>query len=343
MRRLKILKIYFIFWLFVFFMAYSNWEMGITFFMATLSFNIIIMTLLAIGTVIILTAAVKLVMLIGTFGTLAYKKGKALEFYLHGLDKVVPANVANMLEQRAKKGALYFTHSEAREIVDLLENKFSNTKTYINFFISTALMIGLLGTFTGLLQAIDQMGAIVLSLNGDINIGEVIASFAGPLSGMAVGFGSSLFGVIAAIILGFKGYILDRNQAAFIEDIEDWLKGKTIESHGVVKDDGTVVDSGDTSYIEKFVDKLGEMAKSFDNFEKSNEELGEILSTSIKTNVDKAQEERDMLENVLNVLKELNVNQYTMLSTMEKSFNEMLEVMFTMNNNIKKLSSNENN
>jgi hypothetical protein len=42
-------------------------------------------------------------MLAGTFGVLSYKKGKALEFYLNGIGKLMPATIANMFEKKGKK------------------------------------------------------------------------------------------------------------------------------------------------------------------------------------------------------------------------------------------------
>ncbi len=78
-----------------------------------------------------------------------------------------------------------------------------------------SLMIGLLGTFSGLLIALNEMGRIILSLQGDVNIGEVMHSLNGPISGMSVGFGSSLFGVASAIVLSVKGYIFREKPGCF--------------------------------------------------------------------------------------------------------------------------------
>lgn len=47
---------------------------------------------------------------------------------------------------------------------------------------------------------------------------------------MAIGFSASLFGVSSAIILSSMQYLLSRNQNAFLEDVENWLKNKFIES-----------------------------------------------------------------------------------------------------------------
>lgn len=70
------------------------------------------------------------------------------------------------------------------------------------------MLVGLLGTFVGLVEAIDSMGQIILSLNGDVDIKQIMQDFSGPLSGMAIGFGASLFGVVSAVVLGLNGYIL---------------------------------------------------------------------------------------------------------------------------------------
>ena len=63
-------------------------------------------------------------MLAGTFGIIAYKKGKALEFYLNGITKVMPATIAHMFNRRAKKGVIYFSEQEAKDMLKkLLDEK----------------------------------------------------------------------------------------------------------------------------------------------------------------------------------------------------------------------------
>lgn len=230
MRRLKILKVLFVFWLFLFFLIVLAFKTLKMFFLAGLDFNIPMMVMLSVGSLLIFQSAIKLTMLAGTFGIMAHKKGDELEYYLKGIDRIMPATIAHMFHHRAKKGVLYFTGEEAKEVVEWLHGKFLSVKNYVTFFTNSALMTGLLGTFAGLLISIDKMGSIVMSLTGDINIGEVIAGFAGPIAGMATGFSSSILGVVVAMVLGFELYLLNRSEEAFIDDIEDWLKGKIIES-----------------------------------------------------------------------------------------------------------------
>jgi len=343
-RRLKILKIYFVLWIFLAFLIYSNFDTAVTFFMATITFNVAIVTVLGIGLVIIFSAAFQLSMLTGTFAILRYKKGEQLEFYLRGIHKTFPENVANMFKNRARKKVLFFTKQEIDDVSQWLEEKFSNTKTYITFFTGTVLMIGLFGTFTGLLQAIDEMGSIILGLSGDINLAEVIAGFAQPLGGMAIGFASSLFGVAAAIILSIMGYILNRNEAIFLEDVHDWMKGQIVEGQVFTEDGsmGTASASGASSsmsggMMDLFVDNISALSEQMEKYNKSNEAMFGMLSDSIDNGNETTQKQMIVLENISSGLKELNINQFSNANIMEESLEEVSGAIMNENKTMKKM------
>jgi len=241
-------------------------------------------------------------------------------------------------------------------LMSWLVEKFSNQKIYINFFISTALMIGLFGTFTGLLKSIDEMGGIILSLGGDINLGEVIASFSGPLGGMAIGFGSSLFGVATAIVLGIKGYILNRTQEVFLEDVENWIKDKVIESQtsdvlqkiqhtagvgtipmgssGGVSGGSSNVGSG---MLELFIDNMGTLSSKFDESMKANEVLFTALTESTDGNTELIRNQFSIFETMANGLKELNVSQFSNATMMEESLQNISNATMVQNKNIKEM------
>lgn len=345
MRRLKIFKIYFVFLLFLFFLVYANFKMIVVFFMATLTFNIAVLTALTIGLIIIMTAAYKLIMLAGTFGTIRYKKGKQLEFYLNGIQKVMPPNIARMFQSRAKKGALYFTFKESQDVSEWLEEKFSNQKVYINFFISTSLMIGLFGTFTGLLKSIDDMGGIILSLTGDINLAEVIAGFAGPLGGMAIGFGSSLFGVASAIILSVMGYILQRNQEILIEDIDDWMSGQIVDTPPdaagntvVATSDGGGAGGGvGGGFINTFIESISDFSNKVEHLSRSNEAMTDLLKENLESSSSTVQNEVLILESISNSIKEQNINQYSSTNMLEESLQEISTATMNENKTLKQI------
>lgn len=342
MRRLKILKIYFVLWMFLFFIIYANFDTAVTFFMATLTFNVAIVTVLGIGLIIIFSAAFQLTMLTATFAILRYKKGDQLEFYLRGIHKVFPQNIANMFKNRARKKVLFFTKQEIDDVSQWLEEKFANQKSYINFFTGTVLMIGLFGTFTGLLKAIDEMGSIILGLSGDINLAEVIAGFAQPLGGMAIGFASSLFGVASAIILSIMGYILNRNEAIFIEDVYDWMKGQIVEGQVLPSDSPSSAPapiSGATSggMMDLFVDNISALSDQMEKYNKSNEAMFGMLSDSIDNGNDTTQKQMVVLENISSGLKELNINQFSNANIMEESLQEVSGAIMNENKTMKKM------
>lgn len=326
--------------MFLFFIIYANYDTAVTFFMATLTFNIAIVTVLSIGLIIILSAAFQLTMLTGTFAILRYKKGEQLEFYLQGIHKVFPTNIANMFQNRARKKVLFFTKQEIDDVSAWLDDKFSNTKTYITFFTGTVLMIGLFGTFAGLLKAIDEMGSIILGLSGDINLAEVIAGFAQPLGGMAIGFASSLFGVASAIVLSIMGYILNRNEAIFLEDVNDWMKGQIVQGQ---VDDGTpgnTVGAGSMAsgnMMDLFVDNISALSTQMEKYNKSNEAMFGMLSESIDSGNETTQKQMTVLENISGGLKELNINQFSSANIMEESLQEVSGAIMNENKTMKKM------
>ena len=347
MKRLKIIKSYAVLWLFIYFLVYSNIDAMATFFFATLTFNLAVLTILVIGIIVILKSTMNLVMLAGTFGILAYKKDN-LTFYLQGIEKIMPANIAHMFHSRAEKGVLLFTSDESRTVVEWIDEKFSNQNRYINYFISTSLMIGLLGTFTGLLVSIDQMGKIILSLSGDIDLGEVIRGFAGPLGGMAVGFGSSLFGVVSAIILGIMGYILNKNQEQLIEGVEDWLKGRIIDSGGATVSAGVPGTSAGaelpehrSSFMDVFIDNIASLTKEMAKISLTNERLHSITIASVQQTRDEHEVNLDLFEsmnnNLTNIATTLSSNSTQLsdqseqigllLTTLETNLKEQLNVL----------------
>jgi hypothetical protein len=254
--------------------------------MSTLTFNIAIVTLLAIGTIMLLKGAKEVVMLAGTFGVLMYKK-RNLPFYIRGISKVLPGNIADKIKKRVENNLLVFTQQEKEEILSWIDEQFANQNKYNNFFIGTVLMIGLLGTFSGLLGAIGSMANIVMSLSGsEINISQVMAGFSGPLSSMAVGFGSSLFGVISAILLSIKGYLLNRAQASLLDGVENWLNTNTVDTLQIQKEDraenGLEIMQKQPAFMDIFVDKMGELHKEIHMLNQNNKTLHEMFMNSMK-------------------------------------------------------------
>ncbi|WP_263833868.1 MotA/TolQ/ExbB proton channel family protein [Sulfurospirillum oryzae] len=295
MKRIKVLKAYLIIWLFILYVVYTNAELLGVFFMATVIFSTAIVGLLAVGSLYQIVSGYDIMMLGGTFGALAYKK-TGYEFYIKSIDSLLPANIAHMLKMRKSQQKMLFTQEESRNIIEWLDSKFRKQKAYINFFINTAMLIGLLGTFVGLVEAIDNMGQIILGLNGDIDIKQIMQDFSGPLSGMAIGFGASLFGVVCAVILGINGYILFRSQDTLISGVENWLKDRIIDIAPEMLGRSTASMATDLpeqrkSFMDIFLEQMNNFTGEISKLTKSNENFHAMAQTltSMKAVMDEQQ------------------------------------------------------
>ena len=356
MRRVKILKVFFIVLLFIVFILYANFTLIKTFFIATLTFNIPIVTVFSLAVLVIYQSAIRLTMLAGTFGIIAYKKGPSLEFYLAGVTNIMPATIAHMFTRRAKKGVIFFSEQEAKDVTEWLENQFFKEKGYTAFFVGTSLTLGLLGTFAGLLVAIDQMGKIILSFGGDnIDMGEVMTAFSGPLGGMAIGFASSLFGVASAIILNLLQYILTKSQAAFLEDVQEWMKGRIVESQAIdtIEDMGpsksVAISSNEgmasAGFLDIFVDTIGDFTEKMEHSNNISQDMFKKIADRLDQTVSNTDNESALLRNLIEVMKESNVNQYSSSKLIEESLQEISTVILSEHKTIKKslLLQEENN
>lgn len=349
MRRTKTLKLYFVVLLFIVFLIYSAFAKIKMFFMATLDFNIPIISLFTIGLFVLYQGAIKLTMLSGTFGILAYKKGKDLEYYLQGIGTVLPSTIAHMFNRRAKKGVLFFTQNEAKEVIEWLESQFHHQKGYSSFFVGTLLTMGLLGTFSGLLVALDEMGRVILSFGGDnVDIADIMTGFSGPLGGMAIGFAASLFGVSSAITLNLMQYILTRNQDAFIDDVEEWMRGKILESQssntldsvheelGIARNTSNGGGEFSSGFIDVFVESIASFTEKMERTNQLTEESFNKLAQRLEQSINKSENETALLKSILEIMKESNINQFSNAKMMEETLQEISTVILSEHKTIKK-------
>jgi len=277
---------------------------------------------MTIGTIFILGSGLNLVMLGGTFGALAYKKS-GFDFYLRSIERIMPAHIAHMLYSRKTKEKMLFTQDESREVIDWLESSFSKQKNYISFFTNIPLLIGLFGTFTGLLTSIDDMGRIVITLgSGNVELGQVIKSFSGPLAGMAVGFGSSLFAVGIATLLGIKGYILFKYQDILIEGVQQWLKDRIVD---------VSLDSSANGLPEKRKSFLDLFITQMENFTKEIGKIGESnkaflsMADSINELNKNIQDEKDAISNIALLLEEKSEKSFKKLGDIDEGVRNIAE------------------
>ncbi len=119
-----------------------------------------------------------------------------------------------------------------RSILDSISFRLDESREYSRYMIGLLIFLGLLGTFWGLLLTVDSIGQTIGTLKigsneASVMFEELKSGLEKPLSGMAVAFSSSLFGLSGSLILGFFDLIYNQAQNRFYNELEEWLSTVT--------------------------------------------------------------------------------------------------------------------
>ena len=136
--------------------------------------------------------------------------------------------MADLLENLPTMGHLNITDNDARMIKSKLGFRISLMRSNVAFLAGILVMLGLLGTFLGLLQTINSVGE---AMGGMSKIGGAdpeamsgfLASIAAPLQGMGLAFSSSLFGLSGSLLLSFVNFLAGGVHDRFIERVSRWV------------------------------------------------------------------------------------------------------------------------
>lgn len=137
-------------------------------------------------------------------------------------------NFQNLLDNLQNTGSLNVTDTDARMIKSKLGARIGRGRGKVTFLGGLLVMLGLLGTFLGLLATIDSVG-IAMAGMANIDMGSpdgmsgFISDLAAPLQGMGLAFSSSLFGLSGSLLVGTIQYFSSGAQDAFIESFSRWL------------------------------------------------------------------------------------------------------------------------
>jgi hypothetical protein len=99
------------------------------------------------------------------------------------------------------------------------------------YLMNVLILLGLLGTFWGLLQTVGGIGAVIGGLSlGEGDVKGVFDRFKDglqkPLVGMGISFSASLFGLASSLVLGFMDLQAGRAQNLFCAELEEILGSK---------------------------------------------------------------------------------------------------------------------
>jgi biopolymer transport protein ExbB/TolQ len=145
------------------------------------------------------------------------------------------AQLNELLSNLQAMGTMIFTDADARLIKSKLGARISGLRTKVNYLTGILVMLGLIGTFWGLLGTITAVGEAMTRISGNFvdqakgaedagfDIGGFISSISKPLEGMGIGFSASLFGLAGSLFVGFMNYIGSMVHNRFIENFSRWV------------------------------------------------------------------------------------------------------------------------
>ena len=187
-------------------------------FMANPGLNGLILGVLALGILIGLQQVVRL------FPEISWVNALRREESLGLREPVLLAPMARILGDR---GLRAISTTTLRAILDSIGTRLDESREILRYMIGLLVFLGLLGTFWGLLETVGSIGGVIKSMqtgaDAAVMFDDLKNGLAAPISGMAIAFTSSLFGLAGSLILGFLDLQAGQAQNRFYTELEDAL------------------------------------------------------------------------------------------------------------------------
>lgn len=134
-----------------------------------------------------------------------------------------------IVEEVQRNGSFRIPTATMQVLVADLETKLDDRQGMSHYLGALMVLLGLLGTFIGLMHTLESVGGILGSMDlsgngGSGAIAALIESLKRPLEGMSVGFGASLFGLIGSLIIGFLSKVDSKASFRLKHEFETWIR-----------------------------------------------------------------------------------------------------------------------
>lgn len=196
------------------------------------------------------------------------------------------APMAAMLGERRTRLSLSATAT--RSLLDSIGARLDEGRDISRYLIGLLVLLGLLGTFWGLIQTVGSVGDVVgkLSFGG----GDAVAAFedlkqglATPLSAMGTAFSSSLFGLAGSLVLGFLDLQAGAAQSRFYNELEEWLASQTrIGGSGPSAEGEASVPAYIQALLEQTADSLDALQRTLARTEEGRQSTNAALTALVE-------------------------------------------------------------
>jgi hypothetical protein len=115
--------------------------------------------------------------------------------------------------------------------LDTIAARLDEGREILRYIAGILILLGLLGTFWGLIDTLSAVGGVIKGMRGGGDAGvmfdELKSGLAVPLSGIGLAFSASLFGLASSLITGFLELQAGQAHARFHNELQDWLMSGT--------------------------------------------------------------------------------------------------------------------
>ncbi|MGU3539507.1 MotA/TolQ/ExbB proton channel family protein [Methylobacterium sp. A54F] len=120
------------------------------------------------------------------------------------------------------------TLAGVRPSLDTVSARLDEGRDILRYVAGILILLGLLGTFWGLIDTLSAVGSVIKSMRGgggdaSVMFDELKNGLAVPLAGIGLAFSASLFGLASSLVTGFLDLQAGQAHARFHNELEDWL------------------------------------------------------------------------------------------------------------------------
>jgi hypothetical protein len=177
------------------------------------------------------------------------------------------APLAAMVKDK-QHNRLSMSATSLRSVLDGIQARLDENREISRYLITLLILLGLLGTFWGLLGTINAVAAAIHGLDLTSSdpaslFDDLKRSLEGPLDGMGTAFSASLFGLSGSLLLGYLDLQAGQAHNRFFGELEDWLSGQTklTAGGGMIEGDQPV-----PAYIQALLEQT---AESLENLQRT--------------------------------------------------------------------------
>jgi hypothetical protein len=143
-----------------------------------------------------------------------------------------PQSIGHMFDlaydEVLKSKNLQISVATLQNITHGIDSRLADERSLGSYLTGLLIFLGLIGTFVGLMEMVGSIGTVISNLTGSTgnpteSMQRLLSDLQKPLTGMAMGFSSSLFGLFGSLTLGLLARFGSKCQTSLKDTFEGWL------------------------------------------------------------------------------------------------------------------------